>query len=166
MYEYHSKITKNGELVVYLVCMKLPFSVLTVNSDACREPLFLFETKTTLLNHLASYEQPLSLLSHIFTSTMSTHTPYIIYKIDETMPEENNVPNEYRSIIHEQVEHFKSILLWNNIDLHSEKKHYIFYKKGCFECICLKTSSTPVISTPVVSKHVQRTLRSVKSTSW
>ena len=165
-YEYHSKITKNGEVVVYLVSVKLPFSVLTVNSEVSNEPLFLFEAKHTLLNHLASYEHPLSLLGHIFTSTISTHSPYVIYKLDEILLEENNVPEEYRQVIHEKVEHFKSILEWNNIRIYSETKHYIFYEKNCFVCLSCPKRIHEEITTPVVSKHSKRIIQKSKSSRW
>ena len=140
IYKIHSSINKNGELYIFLVNMKQPFSTQNIQSLHEKNPLFLFEktNEIKLVNDLKKYSHPHP--SVVFENKeMYTHTNYILkqiceekdIEIIENMKERQKtiitkISNEYKKNIVKELDNFIKIMNYYNmniiqfIDLHIE----------------------------------------------
>jgi hypothetical protein len=139
IYKIHSSVTKDGDLFIFLVNMKQPFSTQIVRSLHDKNPVFIFEKKlpTKFVNDLNLYTYPLSPLFE--NKEMYTHTNYILCQICEendvkitditkerykTIKTEISI--EYKNNIVKELDHFIKIMQHYSmniiplIDLHLE----------------------------------------------
>ena len=130
IYKIHSSITKSGELFIFLVNMKQPFSTQIVRSLHEKNPLFIFEIKNPMkfVNDLKLHTYPLSPLFE--NKEIYTHTNYILRQIcdeedvkitDITKERQKTIKVgisiEYKNNIVKELDHFIKIMQHYSINI-------------------------------------------------
>ena len=130
IYKINSSITKDGELFIFLVNMKQPFSTQIVRSLHEKNPVFIFEKKHPMkfVNNLNLYKHPLPPLFE--NKEIYTHTNYILCQIcdqedvkitDITKERQKTVKVaisiEYKNNIVKELDHFIKMMQHHSINI-------------------------------------------------